>query len=59
MYIENFCYKMNKSLISAHISSSLDSQESGLKKNYSVNDIQANDEINSVTAKIIDKLGLN
>ena len=30
-----------------------------LKKNYSVNDIQANDEISSVTAKIIDKLGLN
>ena len=30
-----------------------------LKKNYLVNDIQANDEINSVTAKIIDKLGLN
>ena len=30
-----------------------------LKKNYSVNDIQANDEISSVTAKIIDKLELN
>ena len=30
-----------------------------LKKNYSVNDIQANDEISSVTAKIVDKLGLN
>ena len=30
-----------------------------LKKNYQVNDIQANDEIISVTAKIIDKLGLN
>ena len=30
-----------------------------LKKNYSVNDIQANDEISSVTTKIIDKLGLN
>ena len=30
-----------------------------LKKNYSVTDIQANDEISSVTAKIVDKLGLN
>ena len=30
-----------------------------LKKNYPVTDIQANDEISSVTAKIIDKLGLN
>ncbi len=30
-----------------------------LKKNYEVTDIQANDEINSVTAKIVDKLGLN
>ena len=30
-----------------------------LKKNYLVNDIQANDEISSVTAKIVDKLGLN
>ena len=30
-----------------------------LKKNYQVTDIQANDEISSVTAKIIDKLGLN
>ena len=30
-----------------------------LKKNYPVNDIQANDEISSVTAKIVDKLGLN
>ena len=30
-----------------------------LKKNYQVTDIQANDEINAVTAKIVDKLGLN
>ena len=30
-----------------------------LKKNYSVTDIPANDEISSVTTKIIDKLGLN
>ena len=30
-----------------------------LKKNYSVIDIQANDEISSVTAKIVEKLGLN
>ena len=30
-----------------------------LKKNYSVIDIPANDEISSVTTKIIDKLGLN
>ena len=30
-----------------------------LKKNYLVNDIQANDEISSVTAKIVDKLELN
>ena len=30
-----------------------------LKKNYLVNDIPANDEISSVTTKIIDKLGLN
>ena len=30
-----------------------------LKENYEVTDIQANDEINSVTAKIVDKLGLN
>ena len=32
---------------------------SSLKKNYSVTDIPANDEISSVTTKIIDKLGLN
>ncbi len=32
---------------------------SSLKKNYTVTDIQANDEISSVTAKIVDKLGLN
>ena len=30
-----------------------------LKKNYLVTDIQANDEISNVTAKIVDKLGLN
>ena len=30
-----------------------------LKKKYEVNDIQANDEISSVTAKIVDKLRLN
>ena len=30
-----------------------------LKKNYQVTDIQANDEISTVTAKIVDKLGLN
>ena len=30
-----------------------------LKKNYSVTDIPANDEISSVTTKIIDKLGFN
>ena len=30
-----------------------------LKKNYLVTDIQANDEINTVTSKIVDKLGLN
>tara|TARA_B100000963_G_C22326994_1_gene536861 strand:- start:52 stop:606 length:555 start_codon:yes stop_codon:yes gene_type:complete len=30
-----------------------------LKKNYQVTDIQANDEINAVTTKILDKLGLN
>ena len=30
-----------------------------LKKNYQVTDIQANDEISSVTAKIVDKLGFN
>ena len=30
-----------------------------LKKNYQVTDIQANDEIHTVTAKIVDKLGLN
>ena len=30
-----------------------------LKKNYQVTDIQANDEISSVTVKIVDKLGLN
>ena len=30
-----------------------------LKKNYPVTHIQANDEISSVTTKIIDKLGLN
>ena len=30
-----------------------------LKKNYQVTDIQANDEIGTVTAKIVDKLGLN
>ena len=30
-----------------------------LKKNYLVTDIQANDEISTVTAKIVDKLGLN
>ena len=29
------------------------------QKNYQVTDIQANDEINAVTAKIVDKLGLN
>ena len=29
------------------------------KKIYQVTDIQANDEINAVTAKIVDKLGLN
>ena len=30
-----------------------------IKKNYPVTDIQANDEISNVTAKIVDKLGLN
>ena len=30
-----------------------------LKKNYQVTDIQANDEISTVTAKIVDKLGFN
>mgnify|MGYP000203108693 CR=1 FL=1 len=30
-----------------------------LRKNYLVSDIQANDEINDVTTKIVDKLGLN
>ena len=30
-----------------------------LKQNYSVIDIQANDVISSVTAKIVDNLGLN
>ena len=30
-----------------------------LKKNYSVTDIQANDEISTVTTKIVEKLGLN
>ena len=30
-----------------------------LKKKYQVTDIQANDEISTVTAKIVDKLGLN
>ena len=30
-----------------------------LKKNYPVTDIKANDEISTVTAKIVDKLGLN
>ena len=30
-----------------------------LKKNYLVTDIQANDEISTVTAKIVDKLGFN
>ena len=30
-----------------------------LKKNYQVTDIQANDEISTVTAKIVEKLGFN
>ena len=30
-----------------------------LNKNYQVTDIQANDEISTVTAKIVDKLGFN
>ena len=30
-----------------------------LKQNYSVTDIQANDEVSTVTTKIVDNLGLN